>query len=156
MDPLTANIVEVAPTDPRVGPLLEAHLTLMRASSPACSVHAMEPEDLAEAGARFFAVFSGDEAIAMGALKALSGPHGEIKSMHVHRDWRGAGLAGRVLGHLLETAREAGMSRVSLETGSQEVFFPARQFYARNGFSTCAPFEGYVSDPNSVFMTRRV
>ena len=156
MDALTPDIIEIAPTDPRVAGLIEAHLTLMRASSPACSVHAMEASDLAEAGARFFAVFDGDEAIAMGALKALTGPKGEIKSMHVRADKRGQGLADRVLGHLLQAARDAGWTRVSLETGSQEAFFPARQFYARHGFSNCGPFEGYGVDPNSVFMSRLV
>lgn len=156
MDPLTSDILEIEPTDARVGPLITSHLTLMRASSPACSVHAMEARDLAEAGARFFVVLDGDEAIAMGALKALTGPHGEIKSMHVRQDKRGSGLADRVLLHLLDAARQAGMTRVSLETGSQEVFFPARQFYARHGFSTCPPFEGYETDPNSVFMSKSV
>ena len=112
MDPLTPGIVEVDPTDARVGPLIKAHLTLMRASSPACSVHAMEAGDLLSAG-----------------------------------------LADRMLAHLLAVARDKGLTRVSLETGSQEAFFPARQFYARHGFSTCPPFEGYTPDPNSVFMT---
>lgn len=92
----------------------------------------------------------------MGALKPLSKRHGEIKSMHVRQDRRGTGLADRVLEYLFGVAREAGLNRLSLETGSQEIFFPARQFYARNGFSTCPPFEGYELDPNSVFMTRTV
>ncbi|CAN0604554.1 unnamed protein product, partial [Ectocarpus sp. 12 AP-2014] len=55
---------------------------------------------------------------------------------------------------LLKAAREAGLKKVSLETGSQDVFAPARSFYKRNGFVECDPFEGYVLDPNSVFMTR--
>ena len=154
MDPLITRVQEIAPTDYRVEPLISAHLTLMRASSPACSVHAMEADDLAVAGARFFVALDGDEAVAMGALKALTGPHGEIKSMHVRQDRRGAGLADQILAHLLDVARIEGMTRVSLETGSQDAFYPARQFYARHGFSTCPPFEGYLLDPNSVFMTR--
>lgn len=156
MDPLSVLIDEVAPGDPRVAPLIEAHLTLMRASSPACSVHAMDADSLSEAGVRFFAVFEIEQAVAMGALKWLSDNSGELKSMHVREDRRGAGLADAMLAYLLAVARDEGMARVSLETGSQEVFFPARQFYARHGFSTCAPFEGYGPDPNSVFMTRAV
>lgn len=152
MDPLTP--VEVRPTDPRVLPLIERHLTLMRASSPACSVHAMEAADLDEARVRFFAVFEGDEAVAMGALKVINADHGELKSMHVREDRRGTGLAFAILSRLLEEARAAGMARVSLETGSQEAFAAARAFYGRQGFSTCGPFEGYGPDPNSFFMTR--
>jgi putative acetyltransferase len=35
-----------------------------------------------------------------------------------------------------------------------EAFEPARQLYARAGFTLCAPFAEYIEDPNSVFMTR--
>jgi len=34
-------------------------------------------------------------------------------------------------------------------------FEPARQLYARAGFTVCGPFGDYTDDPNSVFMTRR-
>lgn len=145
--------VEVRATDARVLPLIATHLDLMRASSPACSVHAMEAADLDGAGVRFFAVFDGDAAVAIGALKTISGGHGELKSMHVRDDRRGQGLADAILATLLEQARAAGMTRVSLETGSQEAFGPARAFYGRHGFTTCGPFEGYGPDPNSFYMT---
>ncbi len=114
----------------------------------------MDGDRLAAAGVRFFAVFESDQAVAMGALKPLFGREGELKSMHVRSDRRGAGLADAILSCLLEAAREAGMVRVNLETGSQEAFKPARAFYARHGFSFCDPFEGYADDPASVFMTR--
>ncbi len=154
MDALSVSIQEVAPTDPVILPLIERHLKLMYASSPACSVHAMDAEQLSEDGVRFFAVLEGEAAVAMGALKAISADHGELKSMHVRDDRRGAGLADAVLGHLLETARAAGMTKVSLETGSQDAFEPARRFYQRHGFAFCGPFEGYAEDPASVFLTR--
>ncbi|MGR3515389.1 MAG: GNAT family N-acetyltransferase [Paracoccaceae bacterium] len=141
-------------TDPAVAGLIERHLELMYASSPSCSVHAMTAEDLAKSDARFYAAFEGGVAIAMGALKPINAAHGELKSMHVRADRRGDGLADALLEHLLSVARKSGLSRVSLETGSQEAFAAARAFYGRNGFSTCGPFEGYASDPNSVFMTK--
>lgn len=148
------DIREVAPTDPGLADLIERHLELMHASSPSCSVHAMTAEALAGADVRFFALFDDGEAIAMGALKAIDDTQGEIKSMHVRHDRRGSGLADAMLSHLLTVARETGWSRLSLETGSQEAFAPARGLYGRNGFNTCGPFEGYTLDPNSVFMTR--
>lgn len=154
MDPLTP--VAVRASDARVLPLIASHLDLMRASSPACSVHAMEAADLDEAGVKFFAVFDGDEAVAMGALKSIDARHGELKSMHVRQDRRGQGLADIILARLLDEARGAGMARVWLETGSQEAFGAARAFYGRNGFTTCGPFAGYVPDPNSFFMTREL
>ena len=96
------------------------------------------------------------EAVAIGALKSVGEGHGELKSMHVRRDKRGQGLADAILVRLLDEAREAGMTRVSLETGAQEVFGAARAFYGRNGFTTCGPFAGYPKDPHSFFMTKRI
>lgn len=92
----------------------------------------------------------------MGALKTLGGGGGEVKSMHVAQEARGRGLADKILKGLLAEAANAGMSRVSLETGSQPPFAPARAFYARHGFAFCDPFEGYEDDPASVFMTRGI
>lgn len=126
----------------------------MLASSPACSVHAMDAGALAEAGVSFFAAFEQGVPVAMGALKRIAPDHGELKSMHVIEEERGRGLADAILARLLDEARKAGMARVSLETGSQPVFEAARGFYARHGFSECPPFEGYVEDVHSVFMTR--
>lgn len=154
MDPLTPFIQAVDPTDPVIVPLIDRHLNLMLASSPACSVHAMDASDLADADVRFFAAFDGDAPVAMGALKRISERQGELKSMHVLEERRGKGLADAILGRLLQEAGESGLSNVSLETGSQPSFAAARAFYQRHGFSFCPPFEGYVEDPHSVFMTR--
>lgn len=154
MDPLTGGIREVQPDDPKVATLIERHLKLMWASSPSCSVHAMDAQALAEADARFFAMFHDDTPVAMGALKVLGGGHGELKSMHVVEAKRGQGLAGQILDHLIAVALDLGLGRVSLETGSQPVFEPARAFYRAHGFAECPPFAHYEPDPNSVFMTR--
>ena len=153
MDALNAVAVTCDPTDPRIQPLIEAHLTLMYASSPACSVHAMDASALEDAGADFVAIFNGDRAVAMGALKDHGGGLGELKSMHVASDVRGAGLADTIFGALLEKARAMGLQRISLETGSQEAFVPARRFYERRGFEPCPPFANYTDDPASVYYT---
>lgn len=154
MDSLAATIRAVAPNDADILPLLKTHLTLMHASSPACSVHAMDANQLASADAQFFAGYENEVPVSMGALKTLSANHGEIKSMHVRESHRGRGLADAMLLHLMSVARKAGLEKVSLETGSQDVFAPARRFYTRHGFRECGPFESYELDPNSVFMTR--
>ena len=109
-----------------------------------------------EDGTQFFAVFEGEEPIAMGALKPVEPGHGELKSMHVREAFRGKGLAEVMLARLLKEAKAQGMNRVSLETGSQPVFAPARAFYAKHGFKACTPFEGYTEDPASFFMTRLI
>ena len=45
---------------------------------------------------------------------------------------------------------------LSLETGSQDFFAPARALYAAHGFVPCPPFGHYVDDPNSTYLTRTV
>ncbi len=141
-------------SDARVNALVERHLAFCREASPICSVHAYDQDNLAGDGVEFFVLWDGDSALACGALDALPSGDGELKSMHVVAEARGRGLAGRMLDHLLERARARGMARVWLETGSQEVFGPARGLYRASGFEVCPPFEDYVEDPNSVFMTR--
>jgi putative acetyltransferase len=61
-----------------------------------------------------------------------------------------------MLDHLMDHALRQGFSRLSLETGSQTGFAPARRLYRNAGFDECGPFEGYGPDPNSVFMTRTI
>jgi putative acetyltransferase len=102
----------------------------------------------------FWTVWSECELLGCGALKELAPDHGEVKSMRTAEAHRRQGVARAMLDHILEEARGRGYARVSLETGSQDAFAPARRLYERSGFTTCVPFDGYVEDPNSVFMTR--
>jgi len=55
---------------------------------------------------------------------------------------------------LINAARDDGISRLFLETGTGEEFAPARRLYAAAGFVECAPFGDYRPDPLSIFMTR--
>jgi putative acetyltransferase len=64
------------------------------------------------------------------------------------------GIAAAMVRHILEEAGRRDYRRLSLETGSQPHFAPARALYASFGFQPCVPFGTYVDDPNSVFMTK--
>jgi putative acetyltransferase len=66
---------------------------------------------------------------------------------------RGRGFGRLLLEHVLGEARERGYARVSLETGTEEFFRPARALYRSHGFVETGPFADYVLDPNSVFFT---
>jgi putative acetyltransferase len=104
---------------------------------------------------QFFVAREAGQPLAMGAFKMLSDPtHAEIKSMHVLAEARGRGLSKAMLAHVEATARAAGITRLSLETGVQPTFIAARGLYERAGYSICGPFEGYWDDPNSLFMTK--
>lgn len=146
----------IAPDDPLrpdVLALLEGHLADMRATSPPESVHALDPHALTASHVSFWT--ARDEGLLLGcaALADLGGGEGEVKSMRTAPASRGRGVAAALLGHLLGTARERGYARVSLETGSQDFFAPARRLYARHGFGVCGPFGSYREDPHSTFMT---
>lgn len=134
--------------------LLSRHFGLMRAHSPISSCHVMEPEELLEAGAELMAVRQGDMLLGVGALREIDPKHGELKSMHTAAEARGQGVGQIVLDALMTRAGEKGFTRVSLETGTIDLFAAARALYRRNGFVECPPFGSYVVDPLSVFMTR--
>jgi len=63
------------------------------------------------------------------------------------------GVGRAVLDHLLATAWARGYERVSLETGTMDAFAPARDLYTAAGFTMCAPFGDYTTNPHSVCMT---
>ena len=153
---MTITIRRDRPISPQVLPLLQRHLDLMHASSPPESVHALDPADLDTPDVAFFTLREGDAVLGMGAIKRIDAAHAEIKSMHVVTEARGRGLARVLLGHLLAEAKSLGYGRLSLETGVEPVFAPARALYESAGFGYCPPFDGYSLDPNSVFMTRDI
>jgi putative acetyltransferase len=138
---------------PEIAGLLEAHLKLMRDTSPPESVHALDLDGLRAPEVTFWTAWDGAQLLGCGALKALDPGHGEIKSMHTAAGARGRGVARAMLAHILGEARRRGYRRLSLETGSMAAFAPARTLYAGFGFHDCPPFGDYVLDPNSVFMT---
>ena len=137
-----------------IAALLQTHLDEMFLYSPPESVHALDLEALRRPEITFWAVRDDrGELMGCGALKQLGDAHGEIKSMRTATAHLRKGVAATLLRHVLQTARERGYRRLSLETGAPEAFAPARELYARFGFVECGPFADYAEDPYSVFMT---
>ena len=148
---------EIRPDDlsgPEIRALLDEHLQNMRRISPPESVHALDLDGLQAPGVSFWTVWSGPLLLGCGALKELAPDHGEVKSMRTSTAHRRRGVARAMLAHIVAEGAHRGYARLSLETGSQPAFEPARRLYESFGFSYCAPFEGYVEDPHSVFMTK--
>ena len=151
--------VVIAPDDPRapdVTALLVRHLELMRATTPAEFVFALDVTGLVDPAITFCSARRDGVVVAVGALKELDATHGELKSMHTAVAARGQGIGAAVVEHLVDLARRRGYARLSLETGSQDAFAPARALYARTGFVVCGPFGDYPDSTNSVFMMRRL
>jgi putative acetyltransferase len=147
-------IARESPVGPDLAQLMARHTADMHADTPPESIHMMDAKQLDRPDIFFFVMRDAGYPIGMGAFKLLDPGHAEIKSMHVLIERRGQGLSRMMLDHLMAEALAQKLTRLSLETGSQAMFEPARRLYARAGFAECAPFGDYVLDPNSVFMTR--
>ena len=153
--PAAIAVARESPLGPDLAPLMARHAAEMHAETPPGSVHMLQADALAHSDVAFFVMRDATGSpVGMGAFRRIDAAHAEIKSMHILSEWRGRGLSRRILDHLLAQARETGIRRLSLETGSQPGFAPARRLYARAGFEKCGSFEGYGPDPASVFMTR--
>jgi len=137
-----------------VAALLQEHLDEMALYSPPESIHALDLERLRRPEITFWTVWDHGQLLGCGAIRQLDPTHGEIKSMRTSHRHRRRGVAALMLQHILDEAVRRGYRRLSLETGAPAPFEPARQLYARFGFTYCEPFGDYVEDRNSVFMTR--
>ncbi|ULU27142.1 GNAT family N-acetyltransferase [Dyella terrae] len=141
-------------TSREVAALLQEHLDEMAEYSPPESIHALDLDRLRRPEITFWTVWQNGGLMGCGAIRELDPTHGEIKSMRTSYRHRRKGVAAVMLQHILDEAAQRGYQRLSLETGSPAAFEPARQLYARFGFTYCGPFGDYVEDSYSVFMTR--
>ena len=156
MDVADGDIGIDDPRAPDVRRLLEVHLAFARAPTPPEDAHALDVDGLADPSVTFFSLRRDGELLAVAALKRLDADHAEVKSMHTVQTARGRGIGRRMLEHLIAVARAEGYRRLSLETGSMAEFAPARELYARAGFTPCEPFGEYRLSPNSTYMTLRL
>ncbi|OJF68056.1 GNAT family N-acetyltransferase [Alteromonas sp. V450] len=140
----------------KVVALLHEHLSDMRATSPPESVHALDVNALTLPNITFFSAWEGDALAGCIAIKKLNGTDAEIKSMRTSHAYRRQGVGNKLLVFLLDYAKEQGYLRISLETGTQDYFLPARKLYKKFGFVDCGPFSNYKLDPNSHFMSRDI
>jgi len=90
-------------------------------------------------------------AVGCGAI-VLESAYGELKRMFVRPEYRGQGVAAKVLAFLENTAVARGCKQFALETGISQP--EALAFYARAGYVERGPFGNYPADPFSVFMEK--
>jgi putative acetyltransferase len=146
----------ISPTDARdadVTALVQRHLAFAHVETPAENIHAIGPEGLVDPSITVFAARRDGVVVGIGALKELDHGHAELKSMHTASEARRRGVGRAMVERLLAEARARGYDRVSLETGSNDAFLPARALYQRAGFAYCAPFADYVVTEDNVYMT---
>ncbi|MBR0662032.1 GNAT family N-acetyltransferase [Neoroseomonas oryzicola] len=147
------TITEGGLDDPRVQALLGIHLAKARAATAEGFAFALDLSGLRVPEIRFFTAWDGDEVLATGALKRMAPDHGEVKSMHTAEAARRHGVGRAMLRRLVDEARAAGMTRVSLETGTSAYFQPAVAMYLAEGFTPCGPFGDYAASAENRFLT---
>lgn len=139
---------------PEVAAFLTGHVEQMRSITPAEFAFALDLDGLRTPDVTFWTVRDDDgTVVGCAALKRLEPQHGELKSMRTATDRLRSGIASRLLEHIVAEARRTGITRISLETGTDEFFAPARRLYAKFGFTPCPPFGDYRPSEHNTFMT---
>ena len=133
--------------------LLQEHLADMYATSPPESVHALDVDALKASNIRFFSAWQDGVLAGCVAIKTLDNNGAELKSMRTATACRGKGVGQALLQFIIDHAQVQGFTVLSLETGTQDYFAPARNLYRKFGFTECGPFGQYKLDPHSHFMT---
>jgi putative acetyltransferase len=91
-------------------------------------------------------------ALGCGALRLLGPGSAEIKRMYVEPAARGRRIAVAILRALEEQARQLGVTRLLLETGTAQP--EAMRLYTREGYTRIENFGPYVGHPLSVCYAR--
>jgi putative acetyltransferase len=136
--------------------LLDQHFSEMRAGSPPEACHVLPIEGLRDPAIRFFTLRENGILLGCGALKRLEPGHGEVKSMRTADAALGRGVGKAVLNQLVASARSAGITRLSLETGSTEQFAAANRLYEKEGFERTGPFGSYQASAWTRFFTKEI
>ncbi len=117
--------------------------------------HLMPVAALCEPRVVFVAARCAGLPIGCGALLNHAREYGEVKRMYVAPEFRGRGIARRILTELETLAAKAGLQKVRLETGSLQT--DAVRLYERAGYTPCEQFGEYPNIPLlSIFLEKRV
>lgn len=132
--------------------LLRLHLLGMQANSPAGHVFALDLSGLTAPEVTVWTARTGGRVAAIGALREVGAGMGEVKSMRTHPDFLRQGVGAAMLEHIIATARQRGLSRLALETGSGEAFEPALALYRKRGFHDGGAFGTYEKSDFNQFL----
>ena len=116
--------------------------------------HGLHPQDLIDPDFTFIMARIDGAAVGCGALRRLAPDVGEVKRMFVLPDFRGRGVARRILEALESRARELHRDSVCLETGIGQP--EAIGLYKSAGYREIAGFGEYAGNPFSVCFEKRL
>ena len=152
-------MTDIRPADfghPSVQALLALHFQALIGASPLGKAHVLDLSALQAPDIATWALWSGETAIATGALRHLSDQQGEIKSMRTHPDHLSQGHGAAMLEHIISEATRRGYHTLSLETGTGPAFDPALHLYRRRGFVDGPAFGSYQASDFNQFLHLRL
>ncbi len=97
--------------------------------------------------AALWLAFDGDTPVGSIGLTPRSADTAELDAMYVALDYRGAGVAQRLMQTLEEHARQNGFTRVRLRAGEPQP--EAIRFYEKVGFTRIPCFGHWTEDPTA-------
>jgi putative acetyltransferase len=142
------------PDQPDIEALLAEGDAFYAGLYPPQSNHRLDMSGLLAPAIVFCAARQGGHLLGIGAIANRGRDWAEIKSMYVARAARGQGIGRRILEFLESRAAAAGLKLLRLETGNKQP--EALQLYRTAGFADVPAFAGYVADPNSLFLEKRL
>jgi putative acetyltransferase len=155
---LTVEIVvttEKSLTD-ELAQVLQAHWLFCTSSTPIEHVYALDASKLFSPEITVFGARINGELVGVGAIRKLDVHHAELKSMHTLAKSRCSGVGKAMVAHIENFARNSGIIRMSLETGTNEAFNPARELYKSLGYESCEAFGDYVLSDDNTCMTKLI
>ena len=136
--------------------VLQAHWHFCTSSTPIEHVYALNASKLFSPDITVFGARIDGELVGIGAMRKLDAHQAELKSMHTLAESRGLGVGKAIVAHIEDFARSRGIERMSLETGTNEAFKPARELYKSLGYNSCDAFGDYVLSEDNMCMTKLI
>jgi len=145
---MSVVIAEERPDSPDAVALigeLDDHLGALYAVQ---SRHGFSVEKLLRDGVKFFIARDGGRPAGCGGVLLVGREYAEVKRMYVRPAFRGRRIGRLMLDHLVEHARQHGLTVIRLETGIHQR--EAIALYEARGFRKIPPFGPYGDDPVSL------
>lgn len=139
------------PRHPEATALLQQSHALMRDLFPPEDNYFLEIDELCTPDILFFVAKESGTICGTAAL-AIKADYGEVKSMFVDPNRRGAGVADALIEALVAEAKLRNLPSLRLETAT--ILAAAVKLYKRHGFEPCPLFGDYEQNATSLFMER--
>ena len=98
--------------------------------------------------------FENEKPVGCGAIREFSPAAMEVKRMYTIPEYRGKGIATKVLIELEKWAHDLGYEKCMLETGKRQP--EAIQLYQKNGYNRIANYGKYAGIENSLCFEKRI